>query len=465
MRDLLRATADLAADHIEPRNERPIRPDASAADILAAIDEPLPAGPTAPLTVIEDLARAAEPGLLAIDSPRFYGWVCGGSLPVALGADWLVSAWDQNAGGERIAPGTSAIEAVAGRWLVDLFGLPGDTSLGFVTGCQMAHVTALAAARYRVLERAGWDVGRDGLTGAPRIRVIAGEERHITIDRALRLLGIGTATIEPVPSDAVGAMRADALADALRGLDGPAIVCAQVGNVNTGAIDPIAEICEAAHAVGAWVHVDGAFGLWAAASPRRRGLVAGLDRADSWATDAHKWLNVPYDCGMALVADADALRVAMTIFSPVIADGAGAGYVRDALDSSPEFSRRARGVPAYAALRSLGRSGVEDLVDRLCDCAERFAERLAAEPGVEVLAQGLNQVLVRFGDDDAVTEDVLERSRQEGTVFMSGTEWRGLHAMRISVSNWQTTFDEVDRSVDALLAAMKVSILPSGPLA
>ena len=466
MRDLLRATADHAADHLEGRSDRPIRPDASARDVLALIDGPLPDDPVDPRVVVDDLARTGPPGLLDMGSPRFYGWVCGGVLPASLAADWLVSTWDQNAGGATIAPAVAAMEDVAGRWLLDVLGLPAGASFGFVTGCQMAHVTALAAARHAVLARAGWDVERDGLAGAPRIRVLVGEERHITVDRAIRLLGLGTGSLEPVASDDVGAMRPGALADALRsGAAGPVIVCAQVGNVNTGAVDPVGEVCEVAHAAGAWVHVDGAFGLWGAASRRRRPLLAGVERADSWATDAHKWLNVPYDCGMAIVADADAHRAAMTVTAAYIEDGAGAGEARDPIDFNPEFSRRARAVPVYAALRSLGRAGVEELVDRLCDCADRFTERLAAEPGVDVLAHELNQVLVRFGDDDEVTEDVLVRSREEGTVFMSGTDWRGLHAMRISVSNWQTTFDDVDRSVDALLATMGSSILPSKPLA
>ena len=452
MRDLLRSTAGHAADHLDAQGERPIRPDAGASEILRALDVPLADAPAEPAAVVDDLVRDAAPGLMAFGSPRFYGWVCGGALPAALAADWLVTAWDQNAGGATIAPAAAAIEQVAGRWCVDLLGLPEGTSFGFVTGCQMAHVTALAAARHAVLARVGWDVAAAGLAGAPRIRVLGGEERHVTIDRALRLLGLGTDSVEPVAADDDGAMRADALAEALRGADGPVIVCAQAGNVNTGAIDPLGEICDAAHAAGAWVHVDGAFGLWAAASPRRRALVAGVERADSWATDAHKWLNVPYDCGIALVADAGAHRAAMTAAAAYIQDATGREGARDPLDFNPEFSRRARGVPVYAALRSLGRSGVAELVDRLCDCAGRFAERLAAEPGVEVLSHALNQVLVRF-EDDETTDAVLARVQRDGTCFMSGTAWRGRHAMRISVSNWQTAADDVDRSVDAILSA------------
>ena len=453
MRDLLRAAAEHAADHLAGREERAIRPDAGSAEILRAIDGPLPDGPLAPRAVLDDLVQVGEPGLLDFGSARFFGWVCGGALPAALVADWMVSAWDQNAGGAPSSPAVSGMEEVAGRWVLEALGLPAGASFAFVTGCQMAHVTALAAARGAVLDRVGWDVARDGLTGAPRVRVLAGEERHITLDRALRLLGMGTASLEPVATDDRGAMRADALGDALRGADGPIIVCAQAGNVNTGAVDPLGEVCDVAHAAGAWVHVDGAFGLWAAASPRRRALVAGVERADSWATDAHKWLNVPYDCGIAIVADPHAHRAAMSTAAAYIADAGGDQGARNPMDFGPEFSRRARGVPVYAALRSLGRSGVAELVDRLCDCAERFAERLEAEPGIEVLECGLNQVLVRFDDDDAATRAAVAAIQQEGTTFMTGTVWRGRAAMRISVSNWQTTAADVDRSVDAVLAA------------
>jgi glutamate/tyrosine decarboxylase-like PLP-dependent enzyme len=458
MRDLLHAAADHAADHLEAQNERPIRAEASAIEMVRAFGAPLPDGATGERAVLDDLARDAAPGLTGFGSRRFFGWVIGGSLPAALAADWMVATWDQNAGGATIAPAVAAIEQVAGEWLVDVLGLPSGTSFGFVTGCQMAHVTALAAARGAVLARAGWDVERDGLMGAPPIRVLAGEERHITVDRALRILGMGTACVEPVAGDPDGAMDAGALEAALAGIDGPAIVVAQAGNVNTGAIDPLERICDLADGAGAWVHGDGAFGLWAAASPRRRALVAGAERLDSWGTDAHKWLNVPYDCGVAFVRDPAAHRAAMTASAAYINDAAGGGPVRDPLAYNPEFSRRARGVPVYAALRSLGRSGVAELVDRLCDCADRFADRLAAEPGVEVLSHALNQVLVRFGDDDATTDAVLAAIQRDGTCFMSGTVWRGAHAMRISVSNWQTTLDDVDRSLGVLLAARDAAL-------
>ncbi len=453
MRELLRATAERAADHLEAQAGLPVRPQVAAEDVLRTFEGALPDGPADPGAVLDELVAGAAPGLMHIGSPRFFGWVMGGALPAALAADWMVTAWDQNAGGAHVAPAASAIEQVAGEWLLDVLGLPASAGYGFVTGCQMAHFTALAAARWSVLARAGWDLERDGLAGSPPIRVLAGEERHVTVGRALRLLGIGTAAVEDVAADDVGAMRPDALAEALGGGDGrPTIVVAQVGNINTGACDPMEDVCRVAREAGAWVHVDGAFGLWAAASPSRRSLVAGVERADSWATDAHKWLNVPYDCGIAIVADDTALRASMTASAAYIATAVG-GPARDPLEFNPEFSRRARGVPVWAALRSLGRSGVAELVDRLCECADRFAERLAAEPGVEVPAHGLNQVLVRFDDDDAVTEAVVNGVQRDGTCFMSGTTWRGRHAMRISVSNWLTTFDEVDRSVEAVLAA------------
>jgi glutamate/tyrosine decarboxylase-like PLP-dependent enzyme len=408
---------------------------------------------------VDELVAAAEPGVVAIPSGRYFGFVIGGALPAALAADWLTSTWDQNAG--LVVGGRSAavVEEVAGRWLKELLNLPPHASFAFVTGCQMAHATALAAARHHVLARAGWDVERDGLAGSPPIRVYAGAERHVTIDRALRLLGLGTASVIPVPTDEQGRMRPDALRDALAGASGPIIVCAQVGNVNTGAIDDMAAIVETAHAAEAWVHVDGAFGLWAAASPSLRHLVAGTERADSWATDAHKWLNVPYDSGLAFVAHPDSHRAAMQATASYLIQ-ADPGAVRDQLDWTPEFSRRARGFAVYAALRSLGRTGVAALVDRCCAHARRFAERLGREPDIELLNDVvLNQVLVRFldprGDHDGRTAEVTRRIQRDGVLWASGTTWHGMGALRISVSNWSTTEDDVERSVEAILAAAR----------
>jgi glutamate/tyrosine decarboxylase-like PLP-dependent enzyme len=343
---------------------------------------------------------------------------------------------------------------VVGGWLAELLGLPGDVSVGFVTGVQMANFTALAAARHEMLRRAGWDVEADGLIGAPRLRVLAGQQRHDTIDRALRFLGLGRSAIEPVEVDDQGRMRPEALRDLLRRESGPAIVCAQAGNVNSGAIDPIGEICEMAREAGAWVHVDGAFGLWAAASPRLRPLVAGAELADSWATDAHKWLNVPYDSGLVFCAHPEAHRAAMGVRAGYLIHGTDGE--RDALDYNPEFSRRARGFPVYAAIRALGRAGIAELVERCCALARNAAEQLAAHDGVELLNEVvLNQVLVRFraadGDHDGHTRRVVQRVQRDGTCWLSGTTWRGEAAMRISVSNWSTDQDDVNQSVRAIL--------------
>ena len=441
-----------AVAHLDALPDRPVQAAATLPELRAALGGPLLEAPRDAREVVAELAAAAGPGVVASGSGRFFGFVVGGATPAALAADWLTAAWDQNAGLYVLGPAAAVVEEVAGGWLAELLGLPGDASVGFVTGAQMANVTALAAALTEVLSRCGWDLATAGLWGAPAVRVLAGDERHGTIDRALRFLGVGTAAVVPVASDGQGRMRPDALARALDEAAGPAIVCAQAGNVNTGAVDPVGEICDVAHEHGAWVHVDGAFGLWAAASPRLRPLVDGVGRADSWATDAHKWLNVPYDCGLVFCAHPAAHAAAM---------GARAGYLvhgasgeRDALEWNPEHSRRARGFAVYAALRALGRSGVADLVERSCALARRFAERLAAAPGVEILNDVvLNQVLVRFGDADDVTRAVIDRVQRDGTCWMSGTTWRGRAAMRISVSNWSTDEADVDRSVDAILRA------------
>jgi aromatic-L-amino-acid decarboxylase len=450
VRALLHRVADDAGEWLDALGERPVRPDRTPGEMI--VTATLAAEPTAVDDVIADLVREATPGLMAMGSPRFFGFVIGGAHPAGLAADWLVSAWDQNAGMAAVTPAVAALEDVAGTWALDLLGLPADASFAFVTGCQMAHVTALAAARHRVLAAAGHDVERDGLAGAPAIRVLSGEERHVTLDRALRFLGIGTAALEPVAVDAAGAMRPDALRTALAARDErPAIVVAQAGNVNTGAIDPMADVCDVAGDAGAWVHVDGAFGLWAAASPSRRELVRGVERADSWATDAHKWLNVPYDCGIAVVRDAEAHRAATSSEAAYLVQDPGGP--REPLDWTPEFSRRARGVAVYATLRALGRSGVAELVDRLCDCAELFAARLAGTDGFTIVAQGLNQVLVRIGDDDAATAATLAAVQADGTCWPSGTTWRGRRCIRLSVCNWQTTAIDVERSVEALAHA------------
>ena len=446
-RSLLGDVADHAAEWLDGLGERPVRADVSAPQMR--ITEDLGDEPVAVEQVVADLVREAAPGLTATGSPRFFGFVIGGAHPAGLAADWLTVAWDQNAGAAAVAPAAAAFEAVAGRWLGELLGLPESASFALVTGSQMGHVTALAAARHGVLAAAGHDVERDGLSGAPPIRVLACEERHVTVDRALRLLGLGTASLEPVAVDACGAMRADALADALaRGAGRPAIVVAQVGNVNTGAIDPVRAICAAAKPAGAWVHVDGAFGLWAAASPARRALVAGVELADSWVTDAHKWLNVPYDCGAVFVGDREAHRVAMALASAYVPHVPGS---REPIDWTPEYSRRARGFAVYATLRALGRSGVAELVDRLCSCADRFADGLP-DAGFEVVAHELNQVLVSLPSDD-LTDAALAAVQAEGTCYPTATTWRGRRCIRVSVCNWQTTAADVDRSIAAMRAA------------
>ena len=449
IRDLLRATADHAADYLEGVDDRPVKAERTYAEILEAFDTPLPDDVQDPRAVLDALVAGATPGITGMNHPRFFGFVIGGSLPAALAADWMVSAWDQNAGLALPTPAVAAIEDVAGRWLLDVLDLPRAASFALVTGCQMAHATCLAAARHGVLRDTGWDVETDGLQGAPVIRVVAGAERHATVDRALRLLGLGTACIEAVAVDDAGAMRADALAEVLVGAQGPLIVCAQAGNVNTGAIDPLEDVADIAERAGAWLHVDGAFGLWAAASPRHRGSVAGIERADSWATDAHKWLNVPYDCGLAVVADRAAHRGAMSITASYLEQSAEPDALREPVDWTPEFSRRARGIPVYAALSSLGRTGVAELVDRLCACAWRFAASLDEDDGVEVLATGLNQTLLGFPegvDVDALTAALAA----EGNCLMTATTWRGRRCLRVSVCNWKTTFADVDRSVAAL---------------
>jgi glutamate/tyrosine decarboxylase-like PLP-dependent enzyme len=438
----LEAAAAGATRFLRGLAERPVAATAGAEELLARLGGPLPDGPSDPAEVVAQLAELADDGVVASAGPRFFGFVVGGSLPAALAADWLAAAWDQNAGLFVLGPAAATVEDVAAGWLTDLLGLPPTVSTGFVTGGQMASFTGLAAARHHVLAAAGWDVERDGLIGAPPVEVVVGAERHVTIDAALRFLGLGSGRLRVV----------------LAALKGPTIVCAQAGNVNTGAVDPLPAICAAAHDHGAWVHVDGAFGLWAAASPALRHLVAGVGEADSVATDAHKWLNVPYDSGLVFVAHPEAHRAAFATVAGYLTPGQAGERDPDAYTA--EFSRRARGFPIWAALRSLGRSGVAAMVERGCAQARRFAAALEAADGVEVLNEVvLNQVLVRFrdpgGDHDGRTREVVRRVQAGGTLWLSGTTWHGMAAMRISVSNWSTTDDDVDRSVAAILEAAR----------
>jgi glutamate/tyrosine decarboxylase-like PLP-dependent enzyme len=439
LRALFAQTAELAATFYDTLDERPVYPRATVDELRAEFAGPLPEEPTDASTVIAELAAAADRGLVAEPSGRYFGFVIGGAIPASLAADWLTSTWDQNAGIYVIGPSASVAEEVAGAWLIELLGLPRDASFGFVTGAQTATFTALAAARHHVLEKAGWDVERDGLTGAPRIRVVVGAKRHGTIDRALRMLGLGAPT-DVVPADFNGRM----LAEHLALTDEPTIVCAQAGEVNTGACDPFGAICDARDAAGnAWVHVDGAFGLWAGVSDSLRHLVAGVERADSWAVDAHKWLNVPYDSGLAFTAHPESHSAAFSSRPPYLVFDT---ETRDALDWNPEHSRRARGFTVYAAIRALGRSGIVEVVERCCAHARRFADGLT-ELGAEVLNDVvLNQVLFRFSTDEQ-TNAVLRAVQQDGSTWMGGTVWDDRPAIRLSVSNWQTSDEHVERTL------------------
>ena len=456
--DLFSLTADHAAQFHRTLDERTVRAAASFEEVREALWQPLPDAGADDEQVVAELVAAAEPGLVGTQTGRFFGFVIGSALPASVAADWLAAAWDQNGFSVTLSPAAAAFEDVAAAWLADLLLLPDGVSAGFVTGAQGANTTALAAARQHVLAAAGWDVGRDGLAGAPRIRVLAGAERHVTIDRSLRLLGLGTACLELVPADGQGRMRADALHEVLDAGEGPTIVCAQSGNVNTGAFDPLPEIADACERAGAWLHVDGAFGLWAAASPRYRHLVESSERADSWATDAHKWLNVPYDCGVVFCRHPQAHGDAMAVAASYLQRSDG----RSPSDWVPESSRRARGFAVWAALRALGRDGVAELVERCCDHARSFADVLGAQPDVEVLNDVvLNQVLVRFGDDDETTREVVRRVQEDGTCWLGATEWQGRTAMRISVSSFRTTAEDVERSAAAILAAAAAASIPA----
>ncbi len=440
---VMRRAAELAEEHLATLRDRPVRADVSYEDVVAALDEPLPERGEDDVAVLEHLVAAAGPGVVANPGPRYFGFVTGGALPAALGADWLTSAWDQNAFSRVSSPAAAAIEAVAERWVLEALDLPRTAAVGFATGATTSNFTCIAAARHALLERAGWDVEQQGLSGAPPIRVIVGEHVHASLLVALRYAGLGAPTTI-VPADDQGAMRAGELEVG----DGPTLICAQAGEVGSGACDPLEAI--AAAKGDAWLHVDGAFGLWAAASPRHRDLVRGAERADSWAVDAHKWLNVPYDGGLAIVAEPAALKAAMGVRASYLPDSEG----REPLDHVPEMSRRARAIPVYAALRSLGRAGLAELVERNCALARRLADAMREAEGVEVLNDVvLNQVLLRFDDDDATTRKVVEEVQRGGEAWLGGTVWHGRAAIRVSVSNWSTTEDDVDRLAAALKGA------------
>jgi glutamate/tyrosine decarboxylase-like PLP-dependent enzyme len=455
---VLDRTLSLASRFLASLPERPVGAVAGRDELLAALGGPLPDAGLDALRVIEELARGAERGLVASSGPRYFGFVIGGSHPAALAADWLACAWDQNAGIYATSPAAAVVEEVAAGWLLDLFGLPKDASVGFVTGGQMANFTCLAAARHAVLERAGWDVEERGLHGAPELHVVVGEEAHVTIFVALKLLGLGAGRVHRVAADREGRMRPEDLSRVLSRLAGPTIVCAQAGNVNSGSFDAVGEIAPLTRARGAWLHVDGAFGLWAAASPELRRHAAGLEQADSWSTDAHKWLNVPYDSGVAITAHPAAHQGAMTARASYLAT---ADPGRHNLDWTPEFSRRARGFAVYAALRALGRQGVAELIERCSRHARRMAAALGSTAGIRILNEVvLNQVLVRFealrgGDSDAFTRAVIAGVQADGTCWLGGTRWHEAEAMRVSICGWSTSDADIDRSAAAILAVRK----------
>lgn len=441
-----------AVDHtrawLDSLADRPVGPKGSSVELADLFTGPLPAQGCDPADVVDELATRAEPGLVAMPSGRFYGWVVGGTLPAALAADWLVSAWDQNTLLRSAAPAATAIEQAAGGWLLELLGLPATADVGFVTGATMANFSCLAAARHTVMEKVGWDVNEHGLTGAPRVHVLVGEERHGTVDLALHYLGLGQP--RRVRSDAQGRIDLAALAIALERIPAgePVILCLQAGNLHSGAFDDFSASIALAHARGAWVHVDGAFGLWAASSPTHRHLVSDVHLADSWATDAHKTLNVPYDCGVAIVADAAPLRAALSVRADYLQnDETGLG---DPMEKVPESSRRARGVPVWAALRSLGRNGVAALIDGLVAHAQTFADGISQIPGATVTNEVVfTQVCVTFPDDET-TRRIGEALLADGTTWMSTSRWQGRQVIRVSVSNWSTDISDVHRSIDAL---------------
>src|SRR5262245_22735846 len=451
-RRVLERAAALGIEYVESRGERTVRAVATIDELRRSLDVPLRDAPSDPLEVIERLARDADSGLTATGGGRYFGFVVGGAVPAALAADWLAAAWDQNAGLALLAPSASVAEEVVGKWLKDLLGIPQGASFALVTGCQMAHATALVAARHHVLAAVGHDVEADGLSGAPAIRVVTGAKRHGTVDRALRFIGLGTGCVRLVPVDDQGRMVAADLLGVLAESPAPTIVIAQLGEVNTGACDDLEAIADACEAAGAWLHVDGAFGLWAAAAPSPAQLTAGSARADSWATDAHKWLNVPYDVGVAFCAHPESHRAALGIRSVYLTHSDPAAG-RDPLDWTPEHSRRARGFSTYAALRSLGRAGIAELVETTCERARALATALAELPGCEILNEVvLNQVLFRFEDDEA-TDAFIAAVQDAGEAWLGGTIWDGRRAVRLSVSCWRTSEDDVVRVAAAFAAA------------
>ncbi|OBK71880.1 pyridoxal-dependent decarboxylase [Mycobacterium sp. 1274761.0] len=447
----LSTAAQHAREFLSTLDERPVAARVDAAGVRETLGGALPRDGEDPSAVIDALVAGADDGLVASAGPRHFGFVIGGALPAALAADWLVSAWDQCAAFHSLSPASAAIEEIASAWTLELLGLPADAGVGFVTGGQAANTTCLAAARHTVLAHAGWNVEDDGLIGAPAVRIFCGEQAHATIYTALRQLGFGAETPVRIPADEQGRMRPEALSEALAASTGPAIVCAQAGNVASGAFDAFEPVADACGRHGAWLHIDGAFGLWAAAAPSLRYLTTDVGRADSWAIDAHKWLNVPHDGAMAIVADADAHVAAMRLAGPYLVADPGQ---RDNTNYVPESSRRARAIPIYAALRSLGTSGIAELIERNCAQARRMAERLATIPGARIVNDVvLNQVLLQLPGGDHANRAAVAAVQRDGTCWLGGTTWDGRYVLRVSISNWSTTDDDIDRSAAAIAAA------------
>jgi len=462
-RPVLQQALRYALDHLENLDRAPVSPMATLDELRARLDRPVTDAGVEAATVINDLVADARDGIIGSASGRFFGWVIGGSVPAALGAEWLVSAWDQNAAIHACGPAVAVIEEIAGKWLKDLLRLPPTAAFAFTTGSQLAHVTGLAAARHALLARRVWDVERQGLAGSPRIRIVSGHQRHGSIERAVRLLGLGSDSVVDLPTDAQGRLAPDTLAAAFRDRsDALTIVILQAGDLNIGAFDPFTDLIPLAHQNGAWVHVDGAFGLWVNASQTYRHLLEGVELADSWVVDGHKWLNVPYDSGYAFVADPRTLRDAVSHRTSYTAFVEGA---RDPIDWNPEWSRRARGVATYAAIRQLGRQGIADLIDRTCHHAQALVRRIGALPGAEVVWKPtINQGLVRFlsrgadatsADHDNRTDEVIGHILKAGEAFFGGVTWQGMRCMRVSVCNWQTSDEDVDRAVTAVDIALR----------
>lgn len=459
-RPALAAAHDAALDWLEHLPERPVRPEADYTALFAALDEPMPETGMPADAVIRELDRTVRPGLMAMNHARFFGWVIGGAQPAGIAADWLVAAWDQNTAMAEPTPGVSALEAVTANWLLELLDLPRSASVAFVTGAQVANLVSLAAARHRVLAEVGWDVEAHGLVGSPGVTVVVGEFVHHTVGKAVRILGLGESRMVTVPADENARMRPDALREVLAGVAGPVIVCAQGGEIATGGVDPLEEIADVVDArrgtAPTWLHVDGAIGLFGRASTELAPKLAGAERADSWCTDAHKWLNTPYDCGIAIVSDREAHHAAMTLTASYLPQP---GAARDPIDWNPEMSRRARATAVYATLRTLGRAGVAELVERDCAMARLLAERIATIPGATVANRvELNQVLVQLADpagvdDDEHTRGTLARLQAGGVAYPTATTFRGRASIRFSVCNWSIESSDVDATVAALAAA------------